>query len=251
MEHPTTFNLNCAIQNWRDELTQSPALRTENLDELESHLRDSITLLQKPGLSTEEAFMVSAKRIGNMDSLQREFGKINAHAVWLDRFFWMLIGVQVFSLVNALFNILTQDALICFLMNTSGYFLDHARSMPIVICTVVEIAAWMASFALCWWLIHRKGKSVGARINPLLQRRTTLIATCIGLCVLMFGAEVLIHAIQAFCFNFMRPTNIGEFSNCVNYAYPINRAIQTIAMITVTLVIARKLFRSSENIVRD
>ena len=42
----TPFDLNQAIQQWRDGLAQSPAIRGENLDELEVHLRDSVATLQ-------------------------------------------------------------------------------------------------------------------------------------------------------------------------------------------------------------
>src|ERR1043165_8539789 len=59
MEATTPFDLNQAIQRWRENLGQSPAFRSENLFELESHLRDSIATLQRQGLSDEEALLVT------------------------------------------------------------------------------------------------------------------------------------------------------------------------------------------------
>jgi hypothetical protein len=102
METTTPFDLNCAIQRWRENLTQSPALRSENLNELESHLRDSIATLQTRGLSSEEAFTVAAKRIGTGGLLAKEFAKVNAGAVWMDRLLWMLIGHQAWMLISML-----------------------------------------------------------------------------------------------------------------------------------------------------
>lgn len=99
MENQTPFDLNKAVQNWRETLAQSPAFQCENLDELESHLRDSIATLQTRDLSTEEAFMVAVKRIGKRGALEQEFGKVNGSAVWLDRFLWMLLGLQAWCVL--------------------------------------------------------------------------------------------------------------------------------------------------------
>jgi hypothetical protein len=105
MESPTSFDLNLAIEQWRENLAQSPALRRENLDELESHLRDSTATLQTRGLSAEEAFLVAAKRTGISNSLNEEFAKVNGQAIWLDRLLWMLIGAQVCMMLAALNHI--------------------------------------------------------------------------------------------------------------------------------------------------
>jgi hypothetical protein len=54
MENSTPFDLETAIGKWRGELAHSPAFKQENLNELESHLRDSIARLGRAGLSSEE-----------------------------------------------------------------------------------------------------------------------------------------------------------------------------------------------------
>jgi len=60
MNTRTQFNLDCAIQSWRENLAQAPAFRPENLNELESHLRDCIAKLQQATLSAEEGFTVAS-----------------------------------------------------------------------------------------------------------------------------------------------------------------------------------------------
>lgn len=42
----------------------SLASGSENLNELESHLRDSIATLQTRGLSAEEGFLIATRRLG-------------------------------------------------------------------------------------------------------------------------------------------------------------------------------------------
>ena len=64
MENQTEFDLNRAMATWRQQLGQSPAYREENLEELESHLRDSIATLAGKGLTDEEAFLVATRRVG-------------------------------------------------------------------------------------------------------------------------------------------------------------------------------------------
>src|ERR1043165_6943979 len=94
------FDLNLAIQKWRKDLEQSPAFKEENLDELETHLRDSIAKLQSQGLSTKEAFIIGLERIGNGQALETQFARVNQKRVWLDHALWMLIGIQVWGLTS-------------------------------------------------------------------------------------------------------------------------------------------------------
>ena len=92
MKSESQFDLNLAVQHWRADLAQSPALRAENLDELETHLRDSITELQRNRLSSEEAFLIATRRAGKTEALSCEFHKVNSSALLLDRALWMLAG---------------------------------------------------------------------------------------------------------------------------------------------------------------
>jgi hypothetical protein len=78
MENQTSFDLSDAIQRWRQNLAQSAAFHSADLDELEGHLRDAISALQASGLSSEESFLIASRRIGTRHTLESEFGKINA-----------------------------------------------------------------------------------------------------------------------------------------------------------------------------
>ena len=76
MENRSSFDLNLAIQRWRENLAQSPKIRQESLDELESHFRESLMALQRSGLSPEEAFLIASRRMGPTVSLEEEFVKV-------------------------------------------------------------------------------------------------------------------------------------------------------------------------------
>jgi hypothetical protein len=92
LEGTAAFDVSAAVRQWREGLSESSAFRPGDLEELESHLRDAVASLESAGLSAHEAFWVASSRIGAPDALDREFGKVNAERVWLDRALWMVTG---------------------------------------------------------------------------------------------------------------------------------------------------------------
>jgi hypothetical protein len=80
MENETPFDLEKAIRNWLNSLLQSSRLRAEELEELELHLRDSVGALQKRGLSEEEAWIIAERRLGQRETLKKEFAKVTSPA---------------------------------------------------------------------------------------------------------------------------------------------------------------------------
>jgi hypothetical protein len=94
MEHDS-FDLNLAIREWREEFEQSGALKREDLDELESHLRDAVAAEQSAGRSPEQAFVVATRRIGPPCAIAPEFYKINTRNPWWARLGWMSLALLV------------------------------------------------------------------------------------------------------------------------------------------------------------
>ena len=112
MENQTQFNLNEAIQDWRRNMTASPAFQPGDLDELEFHLHDSIRSLKSKGLSDYEAFWLAKNRLGPGDMLDCEFRKVNAEQVWLNRALWMVIGSWAIGALSSLASIIVGFATI-------------------------------------------------------------------------------------------------------------------------------------------
>ena len=158
MENPTEFDLNRQILAWRENLGQSPAIDGENLSELEAHLRDSIATLQTQGLSASEAFLVATRRMGSEGTLAAEFGKVNRSAVWFRRILWMLVGLQLWSVVNGLTGTLTRAISTLIL----GQYLrnqwlqgDATRHETLTnsVYIATQVLATVGSLALGWWLV--------------------------------------------------------------------------------------------------
>ena len=100
MENPTPFDLNEAIRRWQKDLGASPAFCSDNLEELESHLRDSVRRLKVYGLSEEEAFLTAVRRIGERGLLEREFAKVSS-VTWSSPviLFCVVVAIYLYQVV--------------------------------------------------------------------------------------------------------------------------------------------------------
>lgn len=76
------FELDAEIRAWRAVLSASGSFVFSDIEELESHLRDSVDALLSQGLSTEEAFLVAIKRLGDVSAVNEEFAKVSTADVW-------------------------------------------------------------------------------------------------------------------------------------------------------------------------
>ena len=70
------------IAEWRTYVSKAPAVEGRDVDELEAHLRDQIAELDAAGLTGDEAFLVAVKRMGDLDSLSREFAREHRGRLW-------------------------------------------------------------------------------------------------------------------------------------------------------------------------
>lgn len=76
------FDLESNVCSWSDHLRRRGNLKESDIIELENHLQEEIDELTKAGLSSEEAFLISVKRLGNVNAISREFSKVNTENLW-------------------------------------------------------------------------------------------------------------------------------------------------------------------------
>ncbi len=70
------------IGQWRQYLRRRPAVHSADVEELEDHLRSQIDTLRGAGLDEDEAFLVAVKRLGDLDTLSREFAIEYSERLW-------------------------------------------------------------------------------------------------------------------------------------------------------------------------
>lgn len=71
-----TFDLERAISTWRQTVVRNRSFLADDLDELESHLRDVVEGLQADGMDAYEAWREALRRTGNQVELASEYDKV-------------------------------------------------------------------------------------------------------------------------------------------------------------------------------
>lgn len=130
------FQLDKSLEDWKRKLINSNSMTESDIDELESHILDEIDNLKGKNLSEEESFYVACSRIGSVNLLSSEFGKVNFNLIWLKRFLWLLSGyllIDFFKNLAAIlscfttviiykFTIITVDGIGCLNLFLNAFF---------------------------------------------------------------------------------------------------------------------------------
>jgi len=70
------------IGQWRSFVRKHREVSEADGDELEDHLRATVTELVDKGLQSDEAFLIAVKRMGSLDELSREFAREHSERLW-------------------------------------------------------------------------------------------------------------------------------------------------------------------------
>jgi len=99
------FDLNAQLKKWNLQLKKSESFKSGDIDELEDHLLEKTKGLQEKGLTEEEAFWVAVHQVGDPDSLNGEYRKINLRTIWQKRLFWIFGGYVFITALHYLLKI--------------------------------------------------------------------------------------------------------------------------------------------------
>lgn len=77
-----TIRIEGQIEQWRSYLRRRQAIHSVDVEELEDHLREQVSALVDAGLTDDEAFLVAVKRMGDLDTLSREFAREHSERLW-------------------------------------------------------------------------------------------------------------------------------------------------------------------------
>lgn len=70
------------IREWRNYVSRRKAVKPIDVEELEDQLRTQVEALGEAGLDEDEAFLVAVKRLGDLDSISREFAREYSERLW-------------------------------------------------------------------------------------------------------------------------------------------------------------------------
>jgi hypothetical protein len=158
MENQTRFDLNAAIENWRNDLAAQSNLAFDDRRELETHLRDSIAGFQQRGLNDEESFWLARRRVGQPQQLGEEFVKADPAKAWRERVFWMALGIVFWQLTQIL-NSAVGIALYYLFPSLREFYVKSGFWPTDAVVLIIGIAlarGWFAqSMKLVWFFKNR------------------------------------------------------------------------------------------------
>ena len=209
MENQTHFDLNAAIENWRNELAAQANLSADDRRELETHLRDAISEFHQLGLNEEESFLLACHRVGQPQKLVEEFGKANPANVWRERLFWMWLAVFLSGTVGGLFRSLAFALEPLNFHN--GSFVKGWLTLEIIVLMLSVLTPLVIAILLA------NGKLIlqFSRLMALLENRRRLARTAFGFIALSFAfraASVMIYNstlpvhVELPAWNYLMPT---------------------------------------------
>jgi len=112
MENRTDFSIDKSINIWKSQLSKKSNFTGDNINELESHLLDEIQGLSEIGLNEEESFLVASKRIGTIEQLTSEYGKVNRKVYFRSRILPFLKGILVFIAFMTITELVTNTLIL-------------------------------------------------------------------------------------------------------------------------------------------
>jgi hypothetical protein len=243
METKTAFDLNTAIQRWREHLRQSPHFRPENLDELETHLRDSVAAFGSTALSEEEAFLVAARRLGGAPALEPEFAKVNGSEVWMNRLLWMLTGILLWGGVVSFSRAAGQAGVIAGLLGL-GYTPSVSKAvLPGILFCVAQLACLALCGLGCVWLYARVGGSMSKATAYLVQRPGRLALAVVAVSFVLLAGYAPNWIEHAYLAHRLEAGSYGALAYSQNLGSLFAMLLETFALVTVAFLLARHRIR--------
>jgi hypothetical protein len=202
MENQTRFDLNAAVENWRNELAAQPNLATDDRRELETHLRDAIAGFQQRGLNDEESFVLARHRVGQPQQLVPEFVKASKTKIqWQTRLLIALVitAVPAWNLGRAEFHQLLVNSGINAYFNFSlSIFMIMTVWLVFILAEVLKKMRTSHRFSVLFPLIQTHWRVlISAIILTAFSYTQLFLSFCrlfleVGITLLFYGVFILI-----------------------------------------------------------
>lgn len=187
---PPNFDLEPAIVAWRTKLTEAQNCSAADVAEVEAHLRDGIDRLRALGLSVEEAFFVSARRLGDPQALSLEFAKADPLRTWRIQLIWMaagFVGASLLGVVTRMATVLTVES--AMLLTRRGEIL--AFIPPLINCLIPLTVLLLLVRSVRSSRFSDSGEEPSPWVARMWRSLAAHPALCVGLVVGVFSLEIV------------------------------------------------------------
>ena len=195
------------IDRWRSYLRRRQAIHSVDVAELEDHLREQVAGLLEAGLTTDEAFLVAVKRLGNLDALSREFAREHSDRLWKQ----LVVGGSALGEPRAAartdamvaFSLALAAAVLIKLPELFGVHLDedagfYARNLSFfVLLLLTGYFAWkrrLDAGTIAWLAAGFVAAAVFANVYPFAPSGSTETLTALHLPVALWLAVGIAYA---------------------------------------------------------
>ena len=176
------FDLQYEIKNYLKKLLLNGNLTNSDAMEIESHIKDGVDSLTRNGLSEEEAFLITLKRVGNADLLSEEYNKVNPFFVSNKIRSFSIIGLALILSLGTIF-LLLYDLISMF----RSVYLKHTTAD-----TIVKASLYLA-LCIAILIILKWGNSFTMFLQRKIERQPFLTAAILFLLPLLsFGLQSVI-----------------------------------------------------------
>jgi len=224
MENQTHFDLNAAVENWRNELAAESSLTPDTRRELETHLRDAIAELRQRGLNDEESFWLARRRVGQPQRLSEEFAKADPSKVWRERMFWICLALFLLDIFNTFVFSLTR----AIMPVTGGSFIDRFR-LP----EVLSLLSFLIPLIMVALVVSGKMNPFVDKLKSFVDGRLRMAVTAIVLVAISATFEAISCAIYNARINY--PTLAAYRSPIWQVLYPSCLYLLIVALVLVLL----------------
>jgi len=100
------FDLEQAIADWRRRMNAAGITGSDDLDELECHLRETIAPETRNGADLRKAFEIATAKIGRAEALKTEFRKSKRQTEWMYMKQNIFLATAAFSMLLGIHAIL-------------------------------------------------------------------------------------------------------------------------------------------------
>ena len=186
------FQLQPAINSFIERLKSKGGFTSDDLDELHTHLVDSIQDMQSKGFTPEESFLVSSCRIGDENELSEEYQKVNGAISGRPTLFLIITGMLLFFQLFLLWTLLMSLSQVIALQlgsSSEGFFFINLF-FSIVIISI-------------YFVLLNSGKSIAQLENKFHKNRVkfSIVLFCLSLLLSIFFIYISSWAIDFPVFN--------------------------------------------------
>ncbi|MEM1325532.1 MAG: hypothetical protein AAGI23_06235 [Bacteroidota bacterium] len=159
METRSPFDLQLAVEDWRNQLLRTGLFKLDDVDELESHLLDELDSLSPMQIEDKERFLIARSRMGRLDVIAAEYAKVNVSHSLLKKLEPYVKGALIYVTLSACLGFLVAGVGVLTKLWNQGEMLTYS--------TIGSGIAFVAALAFGILQLYKRKRLLKVALHPL------------------------------------------------------------------------------------